>query len=347
MGLPGGGEAIDPSAGIVREAERDLASIGIPAYPALIDSMRNLTMRGIRLRRELESRPNGPQVIESYPGAAQDILRIPRKQKGLDNLRSGLRRLGLTGSGLETHSHDEMDAITSAVVGRFFESGNFAAMGIRSEAQLIVPSVEPLSFDIQPVICLCGKTGAGKSVVARYLSVFYGFQWIRTREVIQHLLVADQKLILEQRLFKKDVDVSKVREKDLQEFGAVILHEYGQGPLREALAKLVSASHRPVVVDSIRDLHDFTASSKQALRVWFVHSGDSQITQRLSSRTKLGARRSLLRPAVDSRWEQLQRSADQTLPNNSTLEALRWKIDDTLFESLRVELDVQETTVGN
>ena len=46
LGLPGGGTEIDPEAGIVRFAEQDLASIGIPAYPALIDSMQNLTLRG-------------------------------------------------------------------------------------------------------------------------------------------------------------------------------------------------------------------------------------------------------------------------------------------------------------
>lgn len=51
LGLPGGGTEIDPQAGIVRVAEQDLSSIGIPAYPALIDSMQNLTLRGIRLRR--------------------------------------------------------------------------------------------------------------------------------------------------------------------------------------------------------------------------------------------------------------------------------------------------------
>src|SRR5256886_8262148 len=57
----------------------------------------------------------------ALPISAQDILCIPRKQKSLDLLREGLRRLGLKGSGLETRSHDEMDAITSAIVGRYFE----------------------------------------------------------------------------------------------------------------------------------------------------------------------------------------------------------------------------------
>ena len=64
-------------------------------------------------------------------------------------------------------------------------------MGIPSEAQLIVPKIRPLVFDTSPVICLAGKTGAGKSVVARYLSVFYGLEWVRTRNIIHELLIED------------------------------------------------------------------------------------------------------------------------------------------------------------
>jgi predicted nuclease with RNAse H fold len=174
LGLPGGGKEINPAAGIVRVAERDLSSIGIPAYPALIDSMKQLTLRGIRLKELIAKFAEPPQVIESYPGAAQDILCIPRKQKSLSLLREGLRRLGLRGPGLDTLSHDEMDAITAAIVGRYFESGMFVPMGIPSEAQLIVPKIHPLRYDNNPVICLAGKTGAGKSVVARYPPTLVG-----------------------------------------------------------------------------------------------------------------------------------------------------------------------------
>ena len=75
---------------------------------------------------------------------------------------------------LKLSLHDEMDAITLGnVVGRYFEHGRFEAMGVAKEAQLIVPKVASLRFDANPIICLAGKTGAGKSVVARYLSVFY------------------------------------------------------------------------------------------------------------------------------------------------------------------------------
>src|SRR5262249_10491112 len=145
------------------------------------------------------------RVIESYPGAAQDILCLPRKQKGLELLRDGLRRLGLDGSGLETRSHDEMDAITAAVVARYYECKLFEPMGIEAEAQLIIPKVSPLLFECPPVLCLAGKTGAGKSVVARYLSIFYGFTWVRTRNVIRDLLIEDSSRPKAHRLFNRTV----------------------------------------------------------------------------------------------------------------------------------------------
>ena len=67
--------------GILRECERTLKRRGVNVYPSLIDSMQNLTARGIRLATTLRSM--GLPVIESYPGAAQDIMGIPRKRASL------------------------------------------------------------------------------------------------------------------------------------------------------------------------------------------------------------------------------------------------------------------------
>jgi histidinol phosphatase-like PHP family hydrolase/predicted nuclease with RNAse H fold/dephospho-CoA kinase len=333
LGLPGGGDTIDPKAGIMRVAEHDLASIGIPAYPSLIDSMENLTLRGIRLRRAIERLNQAPRVIESYPGAAQDILCIPRKQKSLGLLREGLRRLGLTGSGLETRSHDEMDAITSAIVGRYFETGSFEPMGIPSEAQLIVPKVSPLRFEPAPVICLAGKTGVGKSVVARYLTVFYGFQWVRTRSVIRELLLDDAKLPPNERLFPKEVDPQAITEEELQKCGAVILDKYKQAPLRRKLTELVTQLSGPIVVDSIRDTLDINCKDlgNRSLIIWFVDCSDSMIRDRLVKKTKLGEKRSMNGSPVDRTATYIRNAADHLIPNSGSLEELRWQIDDTLF----------------
>src|SRR5215831_773571 len=128
-----------------------------------------------------------------------------------------------------------MDAITSAIVGRYFEAGLFEPMGIPSEAQLIVPKVSPLEFDAAPVICLSGKTGAGKSVVARYLSVFYGFHWVRTRSLILDLLLDDVKRAPNRKLFGEAINPEAITEEELQRFGAVILDKHKQVPLRREL----------------------------------------------------------------------------------------------------------------
>lgn len=338
LGLPGGGTEIDPGAGIVRLAEQDLASIGIPAYPALIDSMQNLTLRGIKLRRIVSGLSYKPLVIESYPGAAQDILSIPRKQQGLDLLREGLGRLGLSGPGLKTRSHDEMDAITSAIVGRYFEAGQYEPMGIQSEAQLIVPKVPPLAFDDAPIICLAGKTGAGKSVVARYLSVFYGFHWMRTRNVIRELLIEDQSAPKAKRLFDRRVKSDSISEADLREFGAVVLDRYHQVPLRKKLASMLVSERRPIVLDSIRDLVDVDegVADTRPVLIWFIDANDAVILTRLRNRKKFSEDRIRIASPVDHTAALIRSEADYVIPNNGSLEELRWKIDDTLFSMLEI-----------
>lgn len=339
LGLPGGGNTINPEAGIMRAAEHDLASIGIPAYPSLIDSMENLTLRGIRLRKTIERLPRAPKVIESYPGAAQDILCIPRKQKSLELLREGLRRLGLEGPGLETRSHDEMDAITSAVVGRYFEAGLYEPMGIPSEAQLIVPKIRPLLFSESPVICLSGKTGAGKSVVARYMSVFYGFEWIPTRNLIQELLLEDQRAPEALKLFPRTIDVTNITEKDLYEFGAVVLDVHKQEPLRKKLSKVIKKRRAPIIIDAIRHTLDVDQSAlgKRKALIWFIDCTDSIIQQRLEVRKKIGQKRSATSSPVDHTAALIRNRADTVITNNGSLEELRWRVDDALFAATSLQ----------
>jgi uncharacterized protein YprB with RNaseH-like and TPR domain/predicted nuclease with RNAse H fold len=134
-----------PKYGIARHCERELWRRGVRVYPCLLPSMQKLTMRGIRLAKEFRSR--GIQVIESYPGAAQDILRIPRKKTSLQELLEGIRDLGLKGDFLGARTnHDEMDAITSALVGYFFLAGSYEAVGIPEEDYLIIPKKPAEAF---------------------------------------------------------------------------------------------------------------------------------------------------------------------------------------------------------
>jgi predicted nuclease with RNAse H fold/uncharacterized protein YprB with RNaseH-like and TPR domain len=129
------------SAGIMRHCERILKKRGINVYPCLIKSMQMLTQRGMRLAAHLRSL--GIPVIESYPGAAQDIMGIPRKGSSIELLKKGLIRFGIEGDFVERAkvTHDELDAITSALVAGFFWSGAFEALGTEEEGFLIVPDL--------------------------------------------------------------------------------------------------------------------------------------------------------------------------------------------------------------
>ncbi len=135
--------------GILRECERILWKRGVRVYPCLLPSMRKLTERGMRLAREFRKR--GYTVIESYPGVAQDILRIPRKRSSREDLAKGLEAFGIRGAFLsQPCSHDELDAITSAVVGYFYLTGAYEALGNEREECLIVPKLDSLLADLTP-----------------------------------------------------------------------------------------------------------------------------------------------------------------------------------------------------
>lgn len=111
---------------------------GIRSYPPLIKSMQQLTLRGIKLAQIFRSL--GYVVIESFPGAAQDILGMPRKQKDLPQLINGLQQFGLRGNFIfGMTSHDEIDAITAALVGHFFTDNKYEAIGTSEEGYLILP----------------------------------------------------------------------------------------------------------------------------------------------------------------------------------------------------------------
>jgi predicted nuclease with RNAse H fold/dephospho-CoA kinase len=173
--------------GIMRECERELKRRGVNVYPCLLPSMQKLTARGIRLAEAL--RRQGLPVVESYPGAAQDIMRIPRKGAGLEWLRLGLSDFGIIGD-MAAASHDELDAITSALVGSFHWVGMSEALGGPEEAPLIVPMLAGNSRPI--IIGISGALAAGKTTVARAF-VRHGFTYTRFSLVIDDELHAQGK----------------------------------------------------------------------------------------------------------------------------------------------------------
>jgi uncharacterized protein len=140
LSIPRGRRTIEDRSGPhLRAADRELQRLGIRFFPITLGAMRALTVRGMRLATELRS--SGLTVFESYPGAAQDLLGLPRKQEGLAPLRRGLAGLGIGGDLRRTDlNHDELDAVTCAWVGRAFVRGDFFAIGDPREGLMVLPS---------------------------------------------------------------------------------------------------------------------------------------------------------------------------------------------------------------
>ena len=172
------------SHGIMRYCELTLKRFGIGVYPCLIDSMVNLTLRGIRMANLL--RQSGIKVIESYPGVAQDLLHIPRKRKGLELLIKGLTNFGIENIS-NNISHDEADAITSALVGCFYLNNLYVGIGNEIEDYLIVPRLNSELFPNRVVLGLTGKISSGKTTISEYLRFKYGFKYLRYSKVIEEL----------------------------------------------------------------------------------------------------------------------------------------------------------------
>jgi len=137
LALPRGRESLARRNNIhLRECDRELLRMGIKFFPLTLGPMRQLTERGILLKDALEKK--GLMVIETYPGAAQDILGISRKGKGLDKLAEGLGLAGVRGL-IGTMSGDELDAVTCALVGIMYLRGEHRAIGDPAEMLMILP----------------------------------------------------------------------------------------------------------------------------------------------------------------------------------------------------------------
>jgi len=199
--------------GIMRQCELLLRHFGIGVYPCLIDSMVDLTKRGINLAKRL--RGLGFSVIESYPGVAQDLLHIPRKRKGLELLLNGMKNFGIEDI-RENITHDEADAITSAIVGYFYLDDKYVGMGNDKEGYLIVPKLETDLYGKGIVIGLVGQIAAGKTTVAEYLRFKYGFISMRFSKLIEEKYNVSGRDNLQRVGFEIANDF--VKQKELSDF---------------------------------------------------------------------------------------------------------------------------------
>lgn len=236
--------------GIMRVCERELKRRGVNVYPSLLPSMQKLTARGIKLAEEF--RRQGFPVIESYPGAAQDIMRIPRKGAGEEWLKLGLSEFGISGDyAIQRVTHDELDAITSAIVGTFHFAGLSEALGTETEAPLIIPRLQREATPL--VVGVSGPIAAGKTTLAKGLEEL-GFAYTRFSRVIDDMLL-EQGLPLDR--------------KHRQQMGAEINRTGRQRELAERTIARVAAAER-IVVDGLRFPEDH-AFLKEQFGYRFLH----------------------------------------------------------------------------
>jgi uncharacterized protein YprB with RNaseH-like and TPR domain/predicted nuclease with RNAse H fold/dephospho-CoA kinase len=328
LSLPKGRTSVDDdnhSAGIMRYCERLLKRRGVNVYPALIPSMKRLTARGISLANSL--RQHGLAVIESYPGAAQDIMNIPRKRAGIEFLEMGLAEFGVVGPFLkEPVSHDELDAITSAIVGAFFWSGKFESLGEEpyGDEALIIPDlkVDATNWRNRLVVGISGPLAAGKTTAARYLEQ-QGFTYARYSQVIENIVVAEGRF---------------TSRETLQEVGQRVHDDFGQRWLGRELVKQLPSKGN-VVIDGLRFPED-RAFWCEAFGMGFVHIHiEAPAEERKARYVSRGGSIVEFEKAevhnVESQIGRLQALADIPFENNKDRE--------TFVQSLRTELDKRDS----
>ena len=138
LSLPLGRKSLEINNGIhFRECDKELRKLKIKFFPITLGPMRSLTKRGIKLKKKLKDF----KVIEVYPGGAQDVLKIPRKSKGLKKLSRGLKKLGIKGI-RNNSTGDELDAITAAYVAKLYYDNNYTALGNPKEGLIIMPKLK-------------------------------------------------------------------------------------------------------------------------------------------------------------------------------------------------------------
>lgn len=330
LSLPKGRTSVyddDPcrSAGILRYSERELKKRGVNSYPALIRSMQMLTQRGIDLADLF--RHKGYPVIECFPGAAQDVVQLPRKRTDQSLLKKGLTELGIDGEFRKSSvTHDELDAITAALVGQFFISGFYEPLGIPEENDMIIPQKEYRQPKHKLIIGLAGPTATGKTVAGEYIAN-KGFEYVR------------YSLIIERDLRK---GYSRTTRSCLRQEGWTLYSGHNQYNLNKELLDYASDS-RNMVIDGMRHHEDYTFWKEQGFLNFLLIYIDSNYNIRKKRFIERGNDSNtydeVIRHPVESNVELLRRKADFVLDNNGTLDQLYGELDDVLQEIRKLTLN--------
>jgi predicted nuclease with RNAse H fold len=138
LSLPPGRKSLaDRNGEHLRPCDRVLQQMKIRFFPITLGPMRMLTERGLRLKEQMDGM--GFKAVECYPGGAQDVWGIPRKQHDMEGLLKGLRKLGLRGLRKTANNH-ELDAASGALAGQWFLEGRGTMLG--DETGILMPVVD-------------------------------------------------------------------------------------------------------------------------------------------------------------------------------------------------------------
>ena len=126
-----------PKKAIMRKADKEMHKRGYPVFPPRFPAMEKLTLRAIRIVRELTRRRF--KVIEVHPTSTRKALKMPTKD--WKKIQTIFIRIGLEGD-LKTRvlTPHEIDAITAALTGHLYIQGKTELIGDKKEGYIVVPS---------------------------------------------------------------------------------------------------------------------------------------------------------------------------------------------------------------
>lgn len=125
-----------PRSGNLRRCDEELRRAGIRVFPPVLDGMKMLTERAIKLKMILESR--GHEVIEVFPTGARKLLKLPSRKEGINALRKALIAHGIRGLPEDVDQH-VLDAVVCALVGLYYLRGDYLEFGDSREGVIIMP----------------------------------------------------------------------------------------------------------------------------------------------------------------------------------------------------------------
>lgn len=213
--------------------------------------------------------------------------------------------------------HDELDAVTAALVGQFFISGYYEALGIPEENDMIIPQRTYREQPYSAIIGVCDSISAGKTEVASYIGQ-KGFSYIRYSQ------------ILAQRVAAKNEVTNRAM---LQKEGWGIFNGDEQYTLNKHLEEQIKDAQY-AVIDGMRQMEDYTYWKERCFRNFFLIYVDTDYSireMRYASLhdTSVEYPDALVHP-VESHILALRSKADYIVENNSTKEALYRAIDKIL-----------------